>query len=313
MFYPIYRTLERKREEMGTYQETNKQMKLQLKLKKKGLQTLEALIKENSMNQNQPVPTPNPTPDPPKPAVDTVQQLKYYVNGMNGICIEIESPSNMLVADVLIDVKHALLSRNISANGEVISPSSDPEKYRDLNVLRLMCRGKQLFPESTLQEAGVLNGDSLVAMVEDQKRFPRKKKTRKAKSDSDSSDEEEAHRKHRLRRQKEKEGHMDQALLMEVLNKQQDTLNKLSKDIQTEQLMRRQLDMQIEQFEKNQEAMMAQKPNESNTARSQRVNIVAGDMEDDIDHMLQSREEVSARIALSNQKLSTLESEVGVG
>ena len=287
---------------MAAYQESNQQLKIELKLRKKGLQTLECLIKENSVRGNtyveQPVSSGIPV-EVPEPKVTQPLKIKYYVTGLNGMCVEIESPSTMIISEVISDIKRAFLSRTVEKGG-----------MKPLNVLKLICRGKTLLGECTLMESGVLNGDTLVAIFESAVIAPAiaKKPIVRHVRDSESSEEEVDNHRNRVRKSFKTTKDADNNQMLELLKQQQEVLAKLSNDLMMEQTSRRQLQAQMEYYEKTQGDFILNQSRQNNQCK--KVTVVAGDVEDDVDEVLVSREEVRTKLLLSNQRVSSLEKEV---
>lgn len=237
------KTLLRKRDEMNALNESTKSLKKQLQLKKKGVDTLEALIKENSHGKSihAAVKEANDAKENTKPVdANAVCTVKYYITGPDGICVEMQSPSNMLVFDVISDIRSTFIAK---PNLDELS-SSDSEEIMPIPVqIRLVCRGKQLLPESTLKENNITTGDSLIAIVDGythRNAQSRRRKEKKPVSKPIVSTEESANELHERANQG----------IMTMLEKQQKVIEDLTNAIRSEQLARKQLDMQLASLEK---------------------------------------------------------------
>ena len=240
------RTLLRKREEMNCLNESSKTLKKQLQLKKKGIDTLEALIKENSKGKSIHAAVKevndskeNTTPIDANANAYAIHTVKYYITGPDGICIEMQSPSNMLVFDVISDIRSTFVTRT-----DVDSDSDSDEILPIPMQLRLICRGKQLLPESSLHENHIVTGDSLVAVVDG---YTRRSHVHSRRRDKKSSNTPTVTPVAAPVNKKHEE---DNQVIMELLQKQQQVIENLTHSIKTEQVMRQQLDAQLESLEK---------------------------------------------------------------
>ena len=170
------RSLMKKRTEVIELRETSKQLKMQLKSKKRGIETLEEMLKEASKNNSVAKPRHNrrhhrkeksdresedeqqPRAVPPSSGI-----LKYFVCGPDGICVEFTSKPSTTIRELRRDVHNTL--------GPM---KEDTDGNKDIQF-KLMLNGRILPEDLTLFENGIKSGDTLIAITDRVAKVPSNK------------------------------------------------------------------------------------------------------------------------------------------
>ena len=153
--HECHRSLLRKRNEAAELKETSKQLKQQLKAKKRGIDALEEMLKEanrKNAGARKRIQQEEEHHDPPPLKQNGL--LKFFVSGPDGLCVEFQSKSDSLVLNLKREVKQAFRSKH---NGD---------EWADEGSLRLLRYGRVMTDSSTLAENDLSNGDTVIAIVD---------------------------------------------------------------------------------------------------------------------------------------------------
>ena len=154
----LNRSLLRKRNEVAELKETSKQLKQQLKAKKRGIDALEEMLKEANRVSAQ---NRRKQRDHEEKVVEEKppnQLLQFFVSGPDGLCVEFQSKSNSLVRDLKREVREAF-RQGRDGNATSTDWGSD-------GLIRLMRHGRVMVDDSTLQENGLRSGDTVIAVMD---------------------------------------------------------------------------------------------------------------------------------------------------
>lgn len=148
--------LSKKRNELVELQESSKHLKSQLKSKKKGIQTLETLLKDAGTRSRKYKSREASDSDDEHKKQKVVRplQLKFFVVGPTGLCVEFNLPGSSTIEELRHDAKLAFISKSESKNS----------KGKEL-IVTITYQGRLLPDEATLDELNIRNGDSLVAVI----------------------------------------------------------------------------------------------------------------------------------------------------
>jgi hypothetical protein len=167
------RALINKRKELEELRENSKVLRAQLRSKKKGIQTLEALLKESALDRNRDRESrhrnksrnyESPTPvvvSPTQPEIPKAKPpfTKFFVAGPNGLCVEFNVKNTAIIYDLKQDVKKAFISKrggvDLDNQGRVGEPT-----------VSLIYQGRVLLDDSTIDNNEIRAGDTVVAVVE---------------------------------------------------------------------------------------------------------------------------------------------------
>jgi len=154
-----YSGLSKKRRELVELEESTKLLRNQVKAKKQNIATLEDLLKEANrtrekelrklrMQKGADIPE-------EKPSV-----MKFFIAGPEGLCVEFVEKAETEIAQLLREARKAFISKRDA------DLSYDPS----LVELRLVFKGRLLLPEQTIEECDIRSGDTLMAMLVEQKK-----------------------------------------------------------------------------------------------------------------------------------------------
>lgn len=144
---------------MAELKEVSKQLKQQLKAKKRGIDALEDMLKEaNRKKASQR--RDRAKPEEQVPVVEeqpSKQLLQFFVSGPDGLCVEFQSKSSSSVRDLKREVREAFRTN---------SNHDDSRGWDGEGAIRLMRHGRVMVDDSTLHENGLHSGDTLIAVIE---------------------------------------------------------------------------------------------------------------------------------------------------
>lgn len=146
----------RKRNEIAELKESSKQLKRQLKVKKRGIDALENMLREatrSNAQRRRSHADQQPLEQPASPR--RTDPLKFFVSNSEGLCVEFQSKSTSLVRDLKREIREAFRSKD--ENDGIGSSHA---------VLRVVHNGRVLVDDTSLGENGVRNGETLVAVAE---------------------------------------------------------------------------------------------------------------------------------------------------
>ena len=154
----LYRNLSKKRQELAEVEESSSRLRKEVKAKKKNIATLEEMIKET--NRTREAEIRNIKSYEENDRVDrTIAPVRsslvtFYVVSPDGLCIEFREKPSMRIDLLEIEAARAFVSKKDRQHeGEVIT-------------VRLMKKGKLLLGDSTLEDCGVMDGDTIVVKLE---------------------------------------------------------------------------------------------------------------------------------------------------
>jgi lysyl-tRNA synthetase class II len=164
-----FRSLINKRKELEELQENSKMLRAQLRSKKKGIQTLETLLKDASTREHQsrsrrkgkerstdPTPTPIPAPVAQDLPLKKPPFTKIYVSGPNGWCIEFNKRNTDTISELKKEVKQAFVNKK-----------DLDEEYGPDPTINLLYQGRVLLNDSAIEDIDDLKyGDTIVAHIE---------------------------------------------------------------------------------------------------------------------------------------------------
>jgi hypothetical protein len=163
-FLHFLRSLINKRKELEELQENSKMLRAQLRSKKKGIQTLETLLKDASNREHHSRsrrkgkehsvdPTPIPViQEPPKKPPYT----KIFISGPNGWCIELNTRNISTISELKKEVKQAFVNKK-----------DIDEEYGPDPSINLLYQGRVLLNDSAIEDIDDLKyGDTIVAHIE---------------------------------------------------------------------------------------------------------------------------------------------------
>lgn len=158
-------SLVRKRKELEELQENSKVLRAQLRSKKKGIHTLEGLLKDASgrnRRSNRSKPSVEPQAPVHQPPVEKARphMSRFFVAGPNGLCVEFHPRGSSTIGELKRDVKQAFVSKRLS----------DDESYGPDPVINLIYQGRVLLNDLTVDDVNIGSGDTVVAVMERSKR-----------------------------------------------------------------------------------------------------------------------------------------------
>lgn len=86
--------------------------------------------------------------------------VKFFIAGPEGLCVEFVEKSETEIAQLLREARKAFISKRDH------DLSYDPSLVK----LRLVFKGRLLLPEQTIEECDIRSGDTLMAMLVEQKK-----------------------------------------------------------------------------------------------------------------------------------------------
>ena len=105
------RSLFRKRKDLEEARENSKVLRAQLRSKKKGIHTLEALLKENARQNRHRRGSRRPSPPPhtsgPAPTAAGALLSRFFVTGPNGLCVEFHQRGSSTIGELKREVSPA--------------------------------------------------------------------------------------------------------------------------------------------------------------------------------------------------------------
>lgn len=140
----------KKRKEVAELREQSKQLRQQLKTKKRGIDTLENLLREAKRNSRRPVSADSNAEETRKPRPEV---MKIYVCGENGLCVEFVVHGPTAIRELKREIREAFGIPVGAVDGMSTS-------------LRLMLQGRVLMDDFSIDESGIQPGDTLVVVTE---------------------------------------------------------------------------------------------------------------------------------------------------
>ena len=158
------RSLAKKRRELAELEESNKQLKHQVKAKKQNISTLEDLLKETNRMRNMEVlslkrnldskletsSSTNPQTLLPDTIAKAPKTISFFVCGPDGLCVEFNESADLKVRQLISEARRLFLSNSAHAReGDV----------------QLVLRGKVLVADQILRDCDIRSGDTLVLLL----------------------------------------------------------------------------------------------------------------------------------------------------
>jgi hypothetical protein len=165
----LCRSLLRKRSEVAELRVSSKQLKQQLKAKRRGVDALEEMLKEANRNnanaRRKAQRGEQPEAVEAAPARGT-ELLKFFVSGPEGLCVEFQSKGSSTVRDLKREVREAFRSGEGAGAGAEEGTGDAGRGWSGDGLIRLLRHGRVMVDDSTLQENGLRSGDTVVALVD---------------------------------------------------------------------------------------------------------------------------------------------------
>jgi hypothetical protein len=156
------RSLISKRKELEELQENSKVLRAQLRSKKKGIKTLETLLKDASSRDHSKSRRRNKEPPPVEaPPIQEKPQTrppftKIYVSGPNGWCLELHVRYTSTISELKREIRQ-----------EFVNKQDIDEEYGSDPTMNLLYQGRVLRNDSTIEDIDDLKyGDTIVAHIE---------------------------------------------------------------------------------------------------------------------------------------------------
>jgi hypothetical protein len=159
LFHLAYSGLSKKRRELVELEESTKLLRNQVKAKKQNIATLEDLLKEANRTREKELRKLRMQKGAELPE-EKPSVVKFFIAGPEGLCVEFVEKAETEIAQLLREARKAFISKRD------MDLSYDPS----LVELRLVFKGRLLLPEQTIEECDIRSGDTLMAMLVEQKK-----------------------------------------------------------------------------------------------------------------------------------------------
>lgn len=295
------RSVMKKRKELLELQEDSKALRAQLRSKKKGIKTLESLLKEASRNkkhsQEEVVkPAPEPVPEPRRPSI-----LRFFVSNSNGLCVEFNLKPNTFIYELLKEVRQAFVSRR----------DRSKSTYKNDEEIQLLYKGKVLLEGHTLQEAGINEDDTIIAVIpslKEEKEDDEKDKVPKAEIEDNKNSEYERQKEMMAFFAKQQEMMRENwEILMRTMSEKLSNTPHVAPEKTDNRLEIEAKLAHLESMIQNQMRSEFEQMRESLGAYSKKSHFIVGELEDDDD---ESQRELERKIKESTKKLREMESKL---
>lgn len=153
----------KKRKELAVLEESSKNLQSQLKTKKKGIHTLETMLKENSTGRAsssrrkvKDLSSDSEVEVRKKRPTTRSLVVQFFVVNTTGLCVEFNLPGSTTMREIRNDNKLKLVSK-------YNSKGSKTNKRADI---ALTYQGRVILDDCTLDDINVHNGDTIVAVLQ---------------------------------------------------------------------------------------------------------------------------------------------------